>query len=71
MMARGMKLMGNGGLAKATVKGSAVVFIALLAIYIYRLFLDSDAWGKFFLSIFAFSAIFDAWCILNEEKRRE
>jgi hypothetical protein len=56
---------------KATVKGTAILFLGLLIIYVCKMFLDSGDWDKLILAVFAFSAIFEIWSVLNEEKRGE
>ena len=66
-----MKLIGDGGFAQATLKGATILFLASLAIYVCKMFFDSDAWDKLILSVFVFSAIFQIACIFGEEKRRQ
>ena len=56
---------------KATVKGTAILFLGLLIIYVCKMFLDSGGWDKLILAVFVFSAIFEIWSVLNEEKRGE
>ena len=58
-------------LFKAIVKGTAILFLGLLVIYICRMFLDSGGWGRLILAVFALSAIFEIWHILSEAKHRE
>ena len=67
-----MKMIGDGGFAQATLKGATILFLASLAVYVCKMFFDSDdAWDKLILSVFVLSAIFQIGCIFGEERRRQ
>jgi hypothetical protein len=53
---------------KATVRGTAILFLGLLVIYFCKMFLDSGGWDKVMMAVFALSAILEI-CFIAWETR--
>ena len=56
-----MKMIGDGGFAQATLKGATILFLASLAIYVCKMFFDSDGLGQTHLVRFCLLSNFPDW----------